>query len=170
MGTWDGDERITAFGLFMEAHRLLMNQFETTLRRVSGLPMQWVDILVRLTRSPDQRERMTDLAHQVGLSPSGLSRAVSRLEERGYITRVDCEDDRRGYYAVLTPAGNEIIDHALAFHVHELEQFFLGPLDEAERATFISSCRKLRDSMTEDRVYRNEPGPFQGWVTQTYSG
>ncbi len=126
---------------------MLMAQFDATFRRVSGLPMQWVEILIRLERSPDRRLRLNELAGQVGLSPSGLSRAISRLEERDLITRVDCTDDRRGCFAVLTPAGHELMNASLMHHVRDLDQFFFQPLADEDLATFVSACRKLRDTL-----------------------
>ena len=49
--------------------------------------------------------RMAALADRVLLSPSGLSRAVERLEARGLVRRIPCAEDRRGSYAALTESG-----------------------------------------------------------------
>ena len=75
--------------------------------------MQWFEVLIRLARSPEHRLRMTDLAAQTILSPSGLTRAVDRLVEAGLVEREACPTDRRSTYAVLTPEGERRVLKAL---------------------------------------------------------
>ena len=60
---------------------------ERRLEAESGLSMQWFEVLIRLARSPGQRLRMTDLAAQTILTPSGLTRAVDRLVDAGLVAR-----------------------------------------------------------------------------------
>ena len=67
-----------------------------------GLPAQSLDVLVHLARSDDGRLRMSELAIQTRLTPSGLTRAVARLCEAGLVRRQVCPEDRRGAFASLT--------------------------------------------------------------------
>jgi DNA-binding MarR family transcriptional regulator len=53
------------------------------------------------------RVRMHDLAEQVHLTQSALSRLISRLEKAGLVTRCACEDDRRSVWLEITGAGND---------------------------------------------------------------
>ena len=75
------DERLTAAGLLFEAHAGLSSALERKLADDCDLSTQWFELLLRLARSPGHRLRMCELANQVALSPSGLTRAVDRLEE-----------------------------------------------------------------------------------------
>ena len=99
------DERLTTAGLFFEAWAGLNSTLERRLTQECGISVQWFELLVRLARSPGQRLRMCDLAAQVSMSPSGLTRAVDRLEAEGLVVRAHCPDDRRVAWAHLTPAG-----------------------------------------------------------------
>lgn len=54
--------------------------------------------------------RMSDLAQQVGISPSTLSSLVDRLVEAGLANRLDDPRDRRSVVVALAPAGSRILD------------------------------------------------------------
>ena len=60
--------------------------------------------------------RMSDLAHDIHLSQSALSRAVARLERDGLVHRSMCTDDRRAVFVCLTDQGREVYDAALPTH------------------------------------------------------
>ena len=51
--------------------------------------------------------RMQELAHEVHLSQSALSRLISRLERDGLVGRTNCTEDRRSVYVTITDAGSE---------------------------------------------------------------
>jgi DNA-binding MarR family transcriptional regulator len=54
--------------------------------------------------------RMSDLAQQVGISPSTLSSLVDRLVEGGLANRLDDPRDRRSVLVALAPAGSRMLD------------------------------------------------------------
>ena len=142
---WD-DDRLTTAGLFFEAHAGLTAALE---RRLSadypGLTVQSFEVLLRLARSPGQQLRMSDLAAQVAMSPSGLTRAVDRLESASLVERATCPTDRRGAYAVLTDAGRGLIESAVPVHLDHLDECFTGILEPEELAQLTESLRKVRD-------------------------
>jgi MarR family transcriptional regulator, 2-MHQ and catechol-resistance regulon repressor len=141
------DERLTAVGLFFEAHAGLSALFERTLAESWQLPEQWFEILLRLRRSPGGELRMSDLAAQVALSPSGLTRAVDRLEGAGLVCRASCPSDRRGAYAVITDQGRDVLEAALPRHLADIEEHFTGLLSAEELSAFTGALRKLRDHL-----------------------
>jgi DNA-binding MarR family transcriptional regulator len=77
--------------------------------------------------------RMAALADTVQLSPSGLSRAIERLEARGLVTRQQRDDDRRGVDAVLTAAGTDLLRAASETHAAAIERRFFAHLTLEER-------------------------------------
>jgi DNA-binding MarR family transcriptional regulator len=139
------DERLTTAGLFFEAHAGLVGALERRLADDCGLSVQSFEVLLRLARSPGRQLRMSDLAAQVSLSPSGLTRAVDRLEQEGLVTRANCPTDRRGAFAVLTDAGRARIEAAVPEHLQHLDEYFTGILDPDELDQLAVTLRKLRD-------------------------
>ena len=69
------------------------------------MPHAYYEILVRLSEAPGRSLRMSQLAEASASSKSRVSHAVARLEERGWVRRMDCPTDRRGQIAVLTDGG-----------------------------------------------------------------
>ena len=90
---------------YIEATTLLLDALDRQLQRDAGIPHGYYEILVRLSEPADHTMRMSELAEATRSSRSRLSHAVSRLVERGWIERQDCETDRRGQLAHLTDAG-----------------------------------------------------------------
>ena len=137
---------LTNVGLFAEAFAGLAEAGQARIEAASGLSAQWFEVLIRLARTPEQRLRMTDLAAQTTLTPSGLTRAVDRMEDAGLVARQACPTDRRSTYAVLTKAGEERLMQALPVHVAHLEEVFDGLYTKRELATLSDLLRRLRDA------------------------
>jgi DNA-binding MarR family transcriptional regulator len=71
---------------------------------------------------------MSQLANASTSSKSRLSHAVARLEERGWVERIDCETDRRGQVARLTQAGFAALEAAAPGHVEQVRRSLFDPL------------------------------------------
>jgi MarR family 2-MHQ and catechol resistance regulon transcriptional repressor len=140
-----GDERLTTVGLLFESTTGLGRIFEPQLSADSGLSRQSFDVLVRLARTPEHRLRMSELASQTSLTPSGLTRSVDRLEESGMVSRESCPDDRRGAFAVLSERGRAVMDDAIPLHIAHIDEVLDGVLTPSEERTLSSLLRKIRD-------------------------
>jgi DNA-binding MarR family transcriptional regulator len=141
------DDRLTLAGLFFETHAGLVAELGRHLEAESGLTNQWFEVMLRLARSPDGRLRMSDLAKQVVITPSGLTRSVDRMEEAGLVRREACASDRRVSYAVLTPKGRRRIDSVLPSHLDHLDACLTSHLDANELAGLETALRKLRTAL-----------------------
>lgn len=62
-------------------------------------------VLVHLSEAPHNQMRMSDLANMCGLSLSGMTRVVNRLESQSLVARQKAPDDGRAWLAVLTSNG-----------------------------------------------------------------
>jgi len=141
------DRRLTTVGLLFESSAALRRVFEQRLSKENELSGQAFDVLIRLSRTPGHRLRMSELAAQTSLTPSGLTRSVDRLEDSGLVSRESCPEDRRGAFAALTPAGRAVMDRAIpdhVAHVGEVLQAILTPEEEDDLAAIL---RKIRDHL-----------------------
>ncbi|WP_164842759.1 MarR family winged helix-turn-helix transcriptional regulator [Actinoplanes solisilvae] len=64
-------------------------------------------MLWHLAEAPGRRRRINELAPAQFVSLSRMSRIVETLKQRGLVDREQAENDRRGWYAILTDAGSE---------------------------------------------------------------
>ena len=117
-----------AWRLFVTACQTLFSDVEAQLQHEAGFPHGYYEILVRLSEAPGRALRMSQLAEASTSSKSRLSHAVARLEERGWIQRVDCPTDRRGQVAQLTDQGFAALAEAAPGHVAQVRRSLIDML------------------------------------------
>jgi DNA-binding MarR family transcriptional regulator len=120
-----------------EAHTYLVELMDADLRRDCGVPLALYDVLIKLWHAADHRLRMADLADQVLLSRSWLTRRVVQLEAAGLVTRVGSGDDGRGVLAAMTPDGIERFRQLERSHAESIRRRFSAHMS-AEEATVVA--------------------------------
>ncbi|MYS20192.1 transcriptional regulator, MarR family [Streptomyces sp. DvalAA-14] len=105
------------------------------LRRDSGMPMAYYEILVRLSEAPERCLRMSELADASLSSRSRLSHAVSALEKNGWVERRPADADRRGWVCGLTDAGFDALAAAAPGHVSTVREKLFDVLTPAQLDT-----------------------------------
>jgi DNA-binding MarR family transcriptional regulator len=127
----DRDE-LEAWRGMLRAHAELTRELDAELTATHGLPLSSYEVLLFVGDAPEGRMRMSELADSVLLSRSGLTRLVDRLERAGLIERVQCNEDARGYFAQITPAGRELFDRARRTHLAGVRRLFLDRFSRDE--------------------------------------
>ncbi|WP_448631548.1 MarR family winged helix-turn-helix transcriptional regulator [Cellulomonas soli] len=84
---------------------LLPGVLDTQLQRDAELTHFEYFTLAMLSEAPGRTLRMTALASRTNATLPRLSHVVSRLENRGFVRREPCAQDRRATNAVLTDDG-----------------------------------------------------------------
>src|SRR5271163_1883376 len=92
---------LRAFRGLLRAQASLSRQLDSELERAHGLPLSSFEALQLLDEQPAGRMRMCDLAAELQISRSGLTRLVDRLARNGLLERCTCAHDARGAYACL---------------------------------------------------------------------
>ncbi|HKT02598.1 MAG TPA: MarR family transcriptional regulator [Rugosimonospora sp.] len=140
------DAKLTAIGLFAEAYTGLTSRFAAQIAE-HGLAAVEFEVLLRLSRSPGEQLRMTDLSSQTSLTTSGVTRVVDRLERDGLVGRRACQGDRRISYAVITEQGKARLAAVLPGHLEMIERWFTGQLSPERLAAFTEALRTIRDAV-----------------------
>ncbi|MEV4822159.1 MarR family winged helix-turn-helix transcriptional regulator [Micromonospora sp. NPDC049275] len=89
------------------------------------VPLTEYTALMNLSEAPDRRMRMHELAAACYLSLSGMTRTIIRLETQGLVKRERCEEDARGWNAVLTDAGFARLEESWPSHLAAVRRRFL---------------------------------------------
>jgi MarR family 2-MHQ and catechol resistance regulon transcriptional repressor len=145
------DPRLTAVGLFMEAHMGLAAKLAPRLHECGVSETEW-EVLLRLGRTRGGRLRMSDLSAQTSLSTSGITRVIDRLERDGLVVRESCDTDRRGTWARITESGNVRLTSILALHLDDIERWFTGRLTLQQLGALTDALRVIRDAVHPDAV------------------
>ncbi len=109
------------------------------LRADCGVPLVWYDVLIKVWLSPGHSIRMSELADQVLLSRSWLTRRVVQLEQAGLVERTRTGDDGRGVVARMTERGVQQFQEMEVSHARSIAKHFSGHLN-AQEAALIRSC------------------------------
>jgi DNA-binding MarR family transcriptional regulator len=108
----------------------------------AGLSMPDFEVLVHLTDSPQGRIRVTDLAKALQWERSRVSHHVTRMERRRLVQRVECAEDGRGAFIVITPRGRAAIEQAAPGHVNAVRRLVFDALSDEEVNAFATIIEK----------------------------
>ncbi len=129
---------------FIRAHHTVIGRLAGELEQEHGMSLPYYEVLLALSRAPQRRMRMSELAEAVMLSPSGLTRLVDRLVRDARVERQPCESDARVMYAALTPEGERAFSEAARTHVRGIREHYLDRLPRTDRA----ALRRMHDAIT----------------------
>jgi MarR family 2-MHQ and catechol resistance regulon transcriptional repressor len=137
------DALVSTFGRLLEAAHGLERTLGRSLEQTRELPLTWFEVLLRLSRSPEGKLTMGELARQIALTSGGVTRLVDRIAEVGYVERRPCKGDRRIQYAAITDAGRAALAPALEEHAVALRDVFTG-FSAAELTALDAALDRLR--------------------------
>lgn len=133
---------LSAYRDFVRSHAAVMGAIERSLDQAE-IPATWIEVLLRLSRTPEGSMRMQELAAQLIFSRSGATRLVDRMEDAGLIRRESCDTDRRGTLAVITDAGREAAQRAYPDMLAAARHHFADFLTESDVEDLRRICGKL---------------------------
>lgn len=126
-----GEDRET-WAAFTSVLVWLPAALDDQLRGDAGLTLFEYGILASLSDAAERTLRMSELALVVNASLSKLSRAVSRLESRGWVTRAPDPADGRYTLATLSDAGLDKAVDATPGHVNAVDRLVFDQLTQAQ--------------------------------------
>lgn len=139
------DRELAAWRGLLRAHRDIVARLDAQLEAEHGLPLSSYEVLISLADAESGRLRMGELADRLLLSRSGLTRLVDRLARQGLVERARCDSDARGFFAVITPAGRELLERARPSHWAGVREHFLGRLEPGDLEALAGVWSRLAD-------------------------
>lgn len=123
-----------AWAALTAAHAQITGQLAAALHGACGLSINDVELLLRLAAGPGgQGQRLSSLNAAVRITQPSVSRAVTRLENQGWLHRTSSPGDGRGVLIVLTEAGREKLHAAVPVHAGVIREFLLDQLSPGEQ-------------------------------------
>ena len=132
-----------AFTRLLRANATLTRELSARLLTDHGLSITDYQCLLTLAHSEDGAMRRVDLAEQLLLTPSGVTRLLDGLERDGWVTKGSCSTDARVSYAVLTEEGRERLELAGRSHVGQVRDLFEDRLSPEELETLVELLGRL---------------------------
>jgi len=118
--------------------------FERSLVERFDLGYQEIYLLQLLRRR--ETARIGEIADALGVKMFTMSRLVSRLRDRGYVSKAQDSGDRRGILVGLEPRGDELVA-AIEKANYELVIGSLSRLTAAEQSAFVVVAENLDEAL-----------------------
>ena len=128
---------------FLRAHAAITRELSAQLQREHDLTLNDYEVLLHLSHSEDGRMRRVDLAQQVVLTASGITRLLEGLERSGLVCKETCASDARVSYAKLTDDGRAKLRAAAETHLRGIDELFLSRYSGSELATLAELLGRL---------------------------
>lgn len=142
---WLTDEEQAAWRSYLAMLRHVTTSIDRQLQEEAGLPHGYYQILAMLSEAAGRTLRMSQLAEVTGTSQSRISHAVKALEDRGWVRRAPCAEDRRGQIATLTDEGLAELVELAPDHVAEVRRLIFDRLSPAQ----VAALKDVADTITK---------------------
>ncbi|MEV4004321.1 MarR family transcriptional regulator [Actinomadura sp. NPDC049753] len=148
------DPAMTALAHGWSALSLLHGRIESRVERalqaehrLSAREYSLLDVLSRQHDGEGGHLQMRQVADSVVLSQSATTRLVTRLEDRGLLSRYLCPTDRRGIYTDVTDAGLRLLEEARPTHNAALREALDQAATEPTLAPLVQAVLQLQDGV-----------------------
>jgi DNA-binding MarR family transcriptional regulator len=122
---------------------VLPRAVDADMMREQHLQLSEYTALMHLSEAPHRLMRMSELAAVCNLSLSGMTRIVTRLEKQELIERARCDEDARGWNAVLTDAGLARLEQAWPAHLASVRRHVLDHVKGTDLTQLIRALQQF---------------------------
>jgi DNA-binding MarR family transcriptional regulator len=141
------ESQLGAWRAVLNSHASLVAHVERALSRADLPPLGWYDLLWAIRRSPGKRIRMAELADNLTLTRGGVTKLTDRLEGAGLLQRTPAEDDRRGLFAEITPAGEALLRKMWPVYAGALNETFGSAVSDREAKVIAAALQRATASI-----------------------
>lgn len=124
---------------------VLPRKLNADLEREQRMTASEYSVLRHLSETRHGRMRMSALAQACDMSLSGMTRLAAKLESQGHLKRIKCENDARGWNAVLTLRGLERLREAWPTHLASVRRHIFAHLDGLDQAKLAAALNAIAD-------------------------
>lgn len=128
-----------------KASKVVMDRAVKDMKRhgLSASEFTVLELLFNKGRFPLQR-----IGENLLITSGGITYTIDKLEQKGYIRRMACEEDRRVTYAEITENGAKLMTEIFPSHAQMIENMMQG-LTMEEKQIAITLIKKIGVSAQE---------------------
>ena len=143
---WLSDDEQVLWRRLLGVQSRLQVRLDEELRQAHGMSLAEYECLVHLSEAGPMGARMSDLADQLLLSRSGLTRRIDAMVRCGLVERRSCPADGRGTYAMLTDLGAKQLAEAAPTHVAGVRRYLIDTFP-ADRSALSKGLGRIEDAL-----------------------
>ena len=134
---------IGAWAALLRGHAATVRTLNAQLVADHALTINDYEVLLLLAHAEDERLRRTDLAQNLHLTASGVTRLLEGLQQADYVRNAHCSVDGRVTYAVLTEAGRAKLEDASCSHLAAVRELFEERYSSEELESLAALLERL---------------------------
>jgi DNA-binding MarR family transcriptional regulator len=140
---------ISAWIRLLRSYTSATRDLSSQLQAEHGLTINDYEALLHLSLAEEGAMRRIDLAGELLLTPSGVTRLLDGLERAGHVCKGSCPGDLRVTYAVLTETGRNKLAEASRSHVAAVTDLFRERFSDEELGTLAELLGRLPGAVGE---------------------
>lgn len=142
------DCRSRAWRTYFEASGRLQGALESRMKTYFNLSLSDYSILLALWEANEHSLRMGDIAKLVVFSPSRVTYLINNLVKDGLVERVPSVLDGRGYDAILTEKGIEVVAKMTELHQKLVREYLVAGLTDEQINALVDIMETLEKRMS----------------------
>ncbi|KUH85488.1 MULTISPECIES: MarR family transcriptional regulator [unclassified Mycobacterium] len=132
---------------YIEASLRLETRLDERLRENAGITLMDYHLLRLLANAPQRRLRMSELAEKMVFSRSRTTYQITAMAKRGLVLREPVPEDGRGYRAVLTASGADVLRQAVPLHTDAVRELFFDHVEPDELKVIERAFTRLHQHL-----------------------
>ncbi|EKT86981.2 MarR family transcriptional regulator [Leptospira santarosai serovar Shermani str. LT 821] len=139
-------QSIDAWAAGLKFYTLASSKIESDLTKMKAISLTWYDVLYSVYTKPKKRSRMSDIAQEIILSKSALTRSVDKLVAEGFLKRERSEEDAREFIIEITPSGIQALRDSWPIYEEGIREVCASKLTPKETSELLRIFRKLNQT------------------------
>lgn len=139
-----GQNQVKAWETFITRQASVIRKIESSLEKNPlALPLHWYDVLLVLSRTKDEKLKLSEIAERMVTSKSALSRSLNKLEKRNLLSKEKCSEDGRVQYAQITSLGKISLKKSWVIYQRAIQENFGQYISDKEANTLVEILQKI---------------------------
>lgn len=131
------------FLILMQTSRVLQDRIRDDMMK-NNLSITEFSVLEVLFHKGKQT--IQQIGKSVLITSGSMTYVIDRLEQKGFLKRNACPDDRRAIHVSLTAAGSELMNRIMPEHENFVDSVF-GTLNSHEVDMLVSLLKKVKEKV-----------------------
>ncbi|PZR79251.1 MAG: MarR family transcriptional regulator [Chthoniobacterales bacterium] len=144
------EKQIVAWEQLFIAQARIVRAVEAEFVARGLVPFTYYDILLQLRYAPKRQLRFREIAGEILLSKSALSRCIDRMAAAGLVKKLECQDDPRGLVVALTSAGKNELRKAWPVYRKQIESLFGSHFSARELDFLATRCAQISRELLDN--------------------
>jgi DNA-binding MarR family transcriptional regulator len=146
--------------ILVKAYHSILRLEEESLKAISdtSLSINEMHLIECVGKGKEEGANISKIASELCITRPSATIAVNKLEKKGYVKKIDSQDDGRVVYVVLTDKGREIDELHKQYHRDMVDEVS-KELSESERKYIIDVIHKLNNyfkKSTNEMIEKND--------------